>query len=115
MRVVVDLDCRKATMWFRLAYTLLKGLVLLRSLPDEIRLSSSYKGFHLIWRGLSLSREQVLDYRSRLGDDRRRVKMDRDLDYKPFQVLFRGKVIKHYQEGELKEKTTRRGRVLWKR
>lgn len=97
MRVTIDLDTKNPIILF---LTLSKGLILIRKLPREIRKSPSKRGFHIIWDNTSLSPEQSLRYRYIIGDDRKRIMLDKKCKKRITQILFTNKKIFKIENGE---------------
>ena len=94
MRVTVDLDTKD----FReLQRTLRAGFELKLGVPDKIE--KTRKGYHIVWRGKKLSKDEALALRTILGDDEMRIFFD--LFTEPFQVLFRKKRIKKIKRKEV--------------
>jgi len=89
MRVTVDIDSK---WWNDLFRVLEKGFELGLGMPNEIR--KTRRGYHIIWRGLSITKEECLELRKKLGDDEKRIMLDQTKPYKPFQVLFTKKRIR---------------------
>jgi len=90
MRLTIDLD----SWWFTdLQRVINKAIELGLGFPDIIRRSPSKKGYHLIWYGLKLSKNEIIKLRLMLGDDVNRIYFDIVCDGKPEQVLFYKKKI----------------------
>jgi len=97
MRVTCDIDKGGVLK------SLILGLILFNKRP-EVR--KTRRGYHLIWKGLNLSRDEVLRFRMILRDDPKRVIMDGN-PKKVFQVLFKEKEI-YKREGSV----IRNGKVI---
>lgn len=54
----------------------------------DIEIYKTIKGYHLIVYDTGLTYAQVLKLREFLGDDKNRIKLDKELTDKPKQVLF---------------------------
>jgi len=87
MRITIDLDTRSK---LKLNWTLLKGRLLCGKKADEIY--QTRKGFHVIWHGLKIDKETSFRWRGLLGDDRNRIRLDRN-PKRITQVLFAEKHI----------------------
>ena len=61
---------------------------LVRYGETHVRLSSSGKGIHMRCKARGLTKQQILDLRSFVGDDRLRVFYDTEAENKPFGILF---------------------------
>ena len=90
MRLTVDLDSRNP---FLLAYSIVKGRVLLGKWPAKVRLSAGGRGVHLIWRGLPISQADTYALRYALGDDQKRIEADATGGRMAKQVLFSWKKV----------------------
>jgi len=84
MRVTIDLDTRD---WYELVKVLKAGFDFKLGMPKKIE--KTRKGYHIVWDGLKLSKDEAIAIRSIIGDDDMRVFFD--LMTPPFQVLFRKK------------------------
>jgi len=83
MRVTVDLDWCSQLQLFK-TYFNMRHIVGV----DELRLSSSGHGYHLIKRGLPITYEQSLEIRAMLSECGTRLKFDGEKNAKPKQILF---------------------------
>lgn len=92
VRVTIDLDDKR---WWRVLWTVFKGCVLIGRFPDEIRVSATGKGYHIIWRNLDIDKMKMFRYRRLIGDDRNRIKLDMMCEKKITQVLFRKKIVEY--------------------
>ena len=88
MRVTIDIDSHNI---FSLGFVLLKGIILCRKLPYYFR--KTRKGFHIGFRGLSISIPVMYKYRFIIGDDRNRIALDMERKKTIQQVLFTEKKI----------------------
>ena len=93
MRVTIDLDSKSR---IKLYWSVFKGILLCRKFPDVIRNSSGGRGYHIIWRGLNISEEQMFKYREWIGDDPNRLYLDRSSN-RVKQILFTKKEVKFYE------------------
>lgn len=93
MRVTIDLDSNKISKYIR---TLNKGIALIGKPPEMIRISSSGRGYHFIWRGLNITQERAYLYRKIIGDDPNRIKLDKSSNKRAKQVLFTKKEVTYY-------------------
>ena len=86
MRVTLDIDhhneLRRLMQYFNMKH--ICGV-------DEIRVSSSGRGLHLIKRGLNISYEDSLKIRDMLGECENRLKFDEEKNHKMKQILWRSK------------------------
>lgn len=57
------------------------------------------RGFHVCWKGLSISREINYKYRFIIGDDENRIRLDRERTMGIQQVLFTHKTVWRYPDG----------------
>lgn len=73
--------------------TLMKGLILCRSLP---KIRKTAKGWHIVWYGLDIDEETMFKYRMLIGDDPNRIKLDMEAGKRISQVLFREKETHYY-------------------
>jgi len=90
MRVTVDLDTKDL---YELQRAYWK-LFLFTGREPEVWKSPTGRGYHLIVRGLRISREQAYKLRELCGDDGIRIKFDKESSiYKPKQILYKKKVI----------------------
>ena len=80
MRVTIDVDHQFNFLQIQ------KGIEMFGRFP-EIRKSPSGRGYHLIWRNLQISWEESMKYRRLLGDDPRRIMIDK-VSRGATQVLF---------------------------
>jgi hypothetical protein len=87
MRITVDSDSKDV---LSLSCILLKGLLLLQKLPKEARITS--RGYHLIWRA-KVTEKRAFLLRKYIGDDMRRIALDRNCPRKPQQILFSEKIV----------------------
>jgi hypothetical protein len=55
---------------------------------DNVEIYQTRRGYHVIAHNTGLNFTQVLIMRALLGDDRNRIKLDKELHDKPKQVLF---------------------------
>ena len=93
MRVTIDLDDKR---WWKVMWVLLKGCLIFRKFPDEVRLSATGKGYHIIWRGLNISEAEMFRYRKIIGDDKNRVGLDLASRKRVPQVLFKEKQVIYF-------------------
>lgn len=91
MRVTCDIDSKDS---FIIGIALLKGIYHLRKLPEKI--DNTEKGVHIIYNKIDTDIEGCLRYRWIIGDDRKRISLDKMCRLKPFQVLFCEKETKCY-------------------
>jgi len=94
MRITVDLDDKR---WWKVLWVVFKGCLLIRKFPDEIRVSATGKGYHIIWRNVDVDHTTMLRYRKIIGDDRNRIKLDA-MTGRVTQVLFKKKTVKYYRK-----------------
>lgn len=88
MRLTLDIDGLKRN---QLLYSIIKiNQLFYHGIIDEIYMSSSKKGYHIIIYGLKITFEDCINFRKMLGDDRRRIYIDkiRDRQGHSTQVLF---------------------------
>jgi len=85
MRITVDMDFPTEVEVLR-AYNYLKTLG-----TPKARISSSGKGIHLKVHGYEPDSDKVERIRRLLGDDNKRVDIDRERKHKPKQVMFSSK------------------------
>lgn len=95
MRVTIDLDSQNP---IKLFFVLSKGCVLCRRLPYFIRLTR--KGFHCGWRHLNISDDDMYRYRYIIGDDRKRIELDKNNETLVKQVLFIHKKVYVHKDGK---------------
>lgn len=90
MRLTIDIDNKKELVKI---VKRINSFFDNRKLIDEIWLSSSGRGYHIIIYGLQITFEQCLELRSFFGDDKLRVYIDRIRDKvgHATQVLFTSK------------------------
>jgi hypothetical protein len=81
MRVTIDVDTKGKPALDR--YNKLRKLV-----GKEPEIFETHRGYHFIIRGLPISEEESLRIREQCGDDPLRIKLDRELEAKPSQVLW---------------------------
>lgn len=107
-RITIDLDTRSR---IHLKWALLKGRFLFGRTADEIYRTN--RGFHCIWFNIPCSEEQMYRYREIIGDDKKRISLDRGCEFKPKQVLFSEKKSTYYDsEGNIRhEEIHKRERV----
>ena len=103
-RITLDID--HSSEWRRLAqYFNMKHLCGV----DEVRVSPSGRGLHLIKRGLGINYEQSLGVRAVLGECGRRLEFDdpETTLMKPRQILWRAKIIdgKRYDAEQIDERS----------
>lgn len=91
MRVTVDIDSDNP---LSLLVSLIKGTILCRRFPAKIRKTA--KGYHIIWRGLGISKKKAFKWRLMVGDDWNRVRLDMDSPKRISQVLFSEKETHYY-------------------
>lgn len=102
MRITIDQDSRSL---MSLAWKMFKGIIGIwmvarefRLLPDEIELSATKKGYHLIWYDLKISEKQMFLLRKFIGDDPNRLWLDMCSPKRIKQVLFTSKRIIYYKK-----------------
>ena len=83
MRVTIDLDNPSQLKLLKTALTMNYYIGI-----DEIRISSSGEGYHLIKRGLPISFKDSLRIRAALGECPGRLYWDEMCDMKPKQILW---------------------------
>ncbi len=87
MRVTLDIDTNNQLVIFTKYYSM-KSICGV----DEIRVSSSGRGLHLIKRGLQITYNQALTIRAMLGECNTRLDFDSELDsLKPKSILWKSK------------------------
>lgn len=91
MRITIDLDSHSK---FLLGLTLVRGIATLYRLPNEIRKTN--RGRHLIYRGIKCSEEEMFIYRHIIGDDERRIMMDKIKKKGERQILFKEKNVSFF-------------------
>lgn len=91
VRITCDLD---STSTLTLANSLLRGIFLLRRLPDTIRQTS--KGFHVIYYGINATEDRSYKLRWIIGDDPNRISLDLKSPLRISQVLFSEKIVKYF-------------------
>ena len=93
MRVTIDLDSKSV---LRYLWTLFKGIILTRKLPEMIKESSGGRGYHFIWADLNITQERAYLYRRLIGDDVNRIALDKSSPKRVKQVLFNKKKVTFY-------------------
>lgn len=76
-------------------FSVLKGVILCRKFPEIYRTGSGK--FHLIFRGVNANEEEMMRLRRLIGDDKKRIHLDKVCKLKPQQILFTKKVVKYYK------------------
>jgi hypothetical protein len=95
---VNDLDTHNK---LKLKWALIKGRMLCGKPADEIY--RTHRGFHAIWNSIPISFEKSLKWRKLIGDDSKRIKLDKECMKKPKQILFtEKKVTRLDSEGNIK-------------
>lgn len=97
MRITIDLDTKNLLTLF---LTLTKGIIITRKIP-KIRRSATRRGFHIIWYGMEHSPKENLKYRYIIGDDKKRIELDRKCKKRISQILFTRKKILKAENGEI--------------
>lgn len=97
-RITVDYDFKNQ---YKLAYYLLKGIILCKKLPNKIRITA--KGFHVIFSGIEIPEDKRYVLRKRLADDFNRIRLDMVSFKRTQQVLFSEKTVTYFNTviGEL--------------
>jgi len=96
MRVVIDIDDNSLD---NLRDTIYEGFCMLGDYP-EVRFGNT-KGFHLIWRGLSISEDHMFAFRYFLDDDPNRLRLDLCSKLRIKQVLFSEKVFEDCRNNKI--------------
>jgi hypothetical protein len=99
VRLTIDIDNRED-----LGTVIFRGLYYVGKKPDVIRLSSSKRGYHVIWRGLKISEERSIELRKLIGDDPKRIYLDECSDIRTKQVLFSKKEVRDISVEEFLKK-----------
>jgi len=90
MRVTIDIDNKSKGDLYK---AIIRGYrYLRRKKPDFIR--ETGRGYHLIWRGLSITEREMLKFRLLIGDDPNRVRLDSLSPHRIKQVLFYKKGVR---------------------
>lgn len=97
MRITIDIDTKNPIFLFR---TFFYGLIMYRKLPNLFHITK--KGYHLGWINVKISEDDMFRHRLLLGDDKRRILLDRICLCKPRQTLFNRKII--FQNGKIVRK-----------
>ena len=87
MRVTIDIDSKSKKCLY---WCVFRGLLYFRKMPD---IRKTMRGFHVIWRGLKINEKESYEYRKRLGDDWKRIELDKASPKRLKQVLFTEKVV----------------------
>lgn len=90
MRVTIDLDKKNPITLF---ITLLKGFILYRKIPNYFRITK--RGYHIGWIRIPISEHKMYVHRQMLGDDKKRILLDKLCYGKPKQTFFTHK--NHYK------------------
>jgi len=89
VRVTIDLDTQTLLGFLKV---ILKAWVVLRRLPDFIR--RTQKGYHFIWKNVNVKASRIIYlYRTILGDDKNRIRLDDCSKKRVKQILFYKKKV----------------------